>query len=588
MAFLPQSRLSLSLSRSRSLARADSSTSICFRCAARLAQTPSLPRKSSNGGSSSSSSSSNSGGGTRRHFSAARSSRQAAAPLRLQEVDARYFWANDLWTSRADTTRADTTRPSQTKRPVSAGVADCQQRRGWAKDAAVATTSAAAAVTSSPDATWTGPATTAPQGRPAAATAGAASQDSPRPRARRKAASADSSAGGVLPDLPLDASAQLSALASAAPAMSLRRRLATYLALTKPRLAFLVVLTTTASYSLYPVPSLLSAAATHTPSLSSLTLLFLTTGTFGTIAAANTLNMLFEPAYDAQMSRTRNRPLVRGLVTKRAALLFAAASAVFGTTVLWYGVNPTTAVLGAGNIALYAFCYTPLKRRSVINTWVGAVVGAIPPLMGWCAAGGHYITTSSLSSSSSAAAAAASLGIWDEARALLFSDQAVGGWLLAALLFSWQFPHFNALSHPIRHEYAAAGYRMLVAANPARNTRVALRYSLAMFPICLGLSAANVTDPYFALTSSALNAWLARDAWRFWRSGGGESPAAAKSARGLFWASVWHLPLVLVLAMAQKKGLWDGVWRGLFGAAEDDDDDDDDDGEWEDDDGGDE
>jgi protoheme IX farnesyltransferase len=97
------------------------------------------------------------------------------------------------------------------------------------------------------------------------------------------------------------------------------------------------------------------------------------------------------------------------------------------------------------------------------------------------------------------------------------------------------------------------------------NTRVALRYSLLMFPICIGLSYVNVTDRYFVVTSSAINGWMAYEAFRFWRSGGGETKTAVLRARGLFWASVWHLPLVLVLAMAHKKGLWNGVVRGLRG-----------------------
>jgi protoheme IX farnesyltransferase len=378
-------------------------------------------------------------------------------------------------------------------------------------------------------------------------------------RRRRQAATTTTTGdSGIVPELPQDASSALSTMAASAAPTSLRRRMATYLALTKPRLAFLVVLTTTASYSLYPVPSLLSTAATHTPSLSSLTLLFLTTGTFSTIACANTLNMLFETTHDAKMTRTRNRPLVRGLIGPRAALAFALAAGATGTAILWYGVNPTTAVLGAANAVLYACIYTPLKRFHPINTWIGAIVGGIPPLMGWCAAGGHYITTSSSSSS-----ATTTLSLTDEAKALLFGPAAAGGWLLAALLFAWQFPHFNALSHPIRHDYLAAGYRMLVSLNPRMNTRVALRYSLLMFPICFGLSHVGVTDRWFVLSSSVMNGWMVYEACRFWSSGGGEGKRAVKTARGLFWASVWHLPIVLVLAMAHKKGLWDGVLVGL-------------------------
>jgi protoheme IX farnesyltransferase len=357
--------------------------------------------------------------------------------------------------------------------------------------------------------------------------------------------------------LPLDASSTLSQDAAAAPAKSFRRIFSTYLALTKPRLAFLIVLTTTASYSIYPVPALLSTSVTDAPSLSTLTLLFLTTGTFLAIASANTLNMLFEPQHDAKMSRTRNRPLVRGLVSSRAALIFAAATGAAGTILLWYGVNPTTALLGATNIALYAFAYTSLKRIHPVNTWVGAIVGAIPPLMGWCAAGSQYITSDPRVGGNDDSFLS---GLLAESSELLFTPAATGGWLLAALLFAWQFPHFFALSHAVRHEYAGAGYRMLTSTNIPMAARVSLRYSIAMFPICAALSWTGVTDPSFAILSAGANGWMAKEAWRFWRLNGEKG-----SARALFWASVWQLPIVLVLAMVLKKGLLGRVWSGVFG-----------------------
>ena len=311
----------------------------------------------------------------------------------------------------------------------------------------------------------------------------------------------------------------------------------------------LVVLTAMAPYALYPVPSFLSTTAlAEAPSLSPLTLLFLTTGTTLCSAAANSLNMLYEPATDALMSRTRNRPLVRNLVSQRAALLFAVFCAVAGTGALYLGVNPTVAFLGAANIVLYAGVYTPLKRLSWLNTWVGALVGGIPPLMGWAAAAGESATGD---------------GSWSE---LLFAadGSSLGGWLLATLLFAWQFPHFMALSWPIRDEYRAAGLRMLAWVNPARNARVALRYSLLFVPVCVGLCAVGVTEWSFALTSLPVNAWLAREAYRFWRAHGA---GGANAARGLFWASVWHLPAVMVLALLQKKGMWGRVWRSVTGEA---------------------
>ncbi|KAL1625111.1 Protoheme IX farnesyltransferase, mitochondrial [Neofusicoccum ribis] len=363
------------------------------------------------------------------------------------------------------------------------------------------------------------------------------------PHRRRKRLREEAKQAASDTDIRPDASATLSNSASALPVQSLRRRFLTYLALTKPRLSFLIVLTTTVPYAIYPVPAMLAPAATATPSLSTLTLLFLTTGTALASASANTFNMLFEPAHDAKMSRTKNRPLVRGLISKRGALIFALATGVAGVASLYYGVNPTTAFLGGLNIFVYAGLYTPMKRVSVLNTWMGAVVGGIPPLMGWTAAAGQCATGG---------------GTWQD---LLFGPGSAGGWLLGALLFAWQFPHFNALSWTIRDEYKHAGYRMLAWTNSRMNGRVALRYSVLMFPVCFGLAFVGVTDWGFVATSSAINGWMTYEAARFWWYEG-----AKGTARGLFWASVWHLPIVLVLAMAHKKGLWQRVWRSVTGS----------------------
>lgn len=260
---------------------------------------------------------------------------------------------------------------------------------------------------------------------------------------------------------------------------------------------------------------------------------------------------MLEPKYDALMSRTRNRPLVRGLVSRRAALLFAIGTAAVGLGLLYIGTNPTTTALSGANIILYAFIYTPLKRISVINTWVGAVVGGIPPLMGWVAAAGQTATTGH-----------------DTWRDMLFSEYSIGGWLLGGILFAWQFPHFNALSHSIRDEYKAAGYRMLAWVNPAMNARVSLRYSVLMFPISIGLWWIGVVGNGFLVGSTVANGWLVREAYRFWQHQGAQG-----TARGLFWASIWQLPILLVGGLVTKKGLWDGVWRNLFGQPDEEEDD---------------
>ncbi|KAK7424014.1 Protoheme IX farnesyltransferase, mitochondrial [Neonectria magnoliae] len=367
---------------------------------------------------------------------------------------------------------------------------------------------------------------------------------------RREKAAAAAAASGEKP-LPPDASSLLTSHAAAQPSQSLRRTLSTFLSLSKPRLTMLVVLTAMASYALYPVPEMLAPSTTETPSLSPLTLLFLTTGTTLCSASANAFNMLYEPSTDAKMSRTRNRPLVRKLISTRSAVAFAILAGATGVGALYVGVNPTVSFLGLANIVLYAGAYTPLKAVTSFNTWIGAVVGGIPPLMGWAAAAGETATKD---------------GSWRE---LLFAGDgsSIGGWVMAGLLFAWQFPHFMALSWPIREEYKAAGLRMLAWTNPKRNSRVALRYSIVFIPLCISLCAAGVTEWSFAVTSLPINAWLLRQAVHFWQHDGHNG-----TARGLFWASVWHLPGVMILALVHKKGMWSRAWRSIFGEDE---------GEWE-------
>jgi len=293
---------------------------------------------------------------------------------------------------------------------------------------------------------------------------------------------------------------------------------------------------------MYPVPAMLDPAAVSVPSLSPVTLLFLTTGTFLTSASANALNMLIEPKHDAKMSRTRNRPLVRNLLSKRAAVLFAVLCGTAGTVGLYFGVNPTTAFLAASNIVLYAAIYTPLKRIHPINTWVGALVGAIPPLMGWTAAAGQC---------------ASDTGDWHE---LLFGADSRGGWALAGLLFLWQLPHFAALSWTIRHEYATAGYKMLCSSNPRLDAIFSLVCAAGLQYATTELVLSNVIDPWAFGAMIPANAWITLKAWQFMKHQGAKS-----SARNLFWASVWYLPIVLLLGMIGKKGLSDRIthwWTG--------------------------
>ena len=296
--------------------------------------------------------------------------------------------------------------------------------------------------------------------------------------------------------------------------------------LTKPNLTILVTLSSICSYAISP------------NSLSIAELAFLTIGTALCSGSANAINMGREPDFDRKMSRTSTRPVVTGKVSPKQAFLFASLTGILGTLVLYAGVNTTVALLGLLNIGLYGWIYTSLKRYSIVNTWVGAIVGARPPLMGWAA-------STSLTHP--------------------------GGWCLAALLYAWQFPHFNALSHNVADQYKGAGYVMTAAENPKLNARVALRYSILMLPICVGLSYFEVTDWVFPIDSGVANLWLTVLAYRFWRQqklnhankyipSKQDLLAANIQAKLLFWCSVWQLPAVLVLAMLHKKGQWDRLW----------------------------
>ncbi|XP_051770244.1 protoheme IX farnesyltransferase, mitochondrial [Ctenopharyngodon idella] len=275
-----------------------------------------------------------------------------------------------------------------------------------------------------------------------------------------------------------------------------------YARLSKLKLTALVVTTAAAGYAMAPVP------------FDPVTFLMATVGTGLSSCTANSINQYFEVPFDSNMNRTKNRPLVRGQISPLHAVSFALACGIPGVTLLTLGVNPLTGFLGALNIFLYTCCYTPLKRLSITNTWVGAVVGAIPPVMGWTAA------TGSLD---------------------------LGALLLGGFLFSWQFPHFNALSWNLREDYSRGGYRMMSVTHPGLCKRVALRHSVGL----IGLSALgpvlDVTTWTFPLVSLPINLYISFLAIRFYRHGD------RQNARKLFFCSLWHLPMLLLLALTCKK-----------------------------------
>ncbi|KAI6652162.1 Protoheme IX farnesyltransferase, mitochondrial-like [Oopsacas minuta] len=275
-----------------------------------------------------------------------------------------------------------------------------------------------------------------------------------------------------------------------------------YLSLSKFRLSLLVVSTAVSGFIIAPCP----IAATG--------ILWTATGTALCAASANSLNQLFEISYDSEMKRTSNRVLVRGIISPFHACCFAITSAVLGSSVLFFALNELTALLGLFNIVLYSFVYTPMKRWSIYNTWVGSVVGAVPPLMGWVAATGSI------------------------------NLQAC---VLSAILFAWQFPHISSLSWYTRKDYLNAKYTMMSLVDPEMNAMVGLRYSLLMLPLCYCAPLLGVTTYWFVVDSLIPNALLAWFGWRFYRDRNNDS------ARKLFRITLFHLPLIMMLMIINKS-----------------------------------
>ena len=224
-------------------------------------------------------------------------------------------------------------------------------------------------------------------------------------------------------------------------------RLGPYIELTKPRITWLILMSTGMGYYFgLPAPWF---ANIQWPAL-----LHTLIGTGLLASGTATLNQWYEREADRHMRRTERRPLPSGRITPRAALVYGIALSLAGFFELWWAVNPLSAFIGAFTLASYLFLYTPLKQRSWLSTTVGAVPGAMPPLIGYSAASGSITAE---------------------------------GLVLAAILFLWQFPHFYAIAWMYREDYARAGIRMLPVVEPdGRSTaRQMVLYGLALVPVSL-------------------------------------------------------------------------------------------------------
>ena len=308
------------------------------------------------------------------------------------------------------------------------------------------------------------------------------------------------------PDITELAAPPLVADRSTAPAVgTLKSRVVDFYELTKPRMNFLVVITTMVGYYM-------AGRDKHDWPLMVAALI----GTALTAAGASVLNQYVERDLDKNMPRTRNRPLPGGRIEPLEALAYGVTLGVSGVALLWFRVNPLTAALGAITLLTYLVVYTPLKRVSSLNTVVGAIPGAIPPMMGWTAATG------------------------------VLSVEAIA---LFAILFIWQMPHFLAIAILYKNDYAAGGFKMLPNEddeNLSITSRQIVLYNLAMIPVSIVPSMVGMAgSAYFTAAVLLSVAYLSF----------GISVAASRArldARKLFFASIIYLPLLLAAMMIDR------------------------------------
>ncbi|MCA9290283.1 MAG: heme o synthase, partial [Phycisphaerales bacterium] len=246
-----------------------------------------------------------------------------------------------------------------------------------------------------------------------------------------------------------------------------------YAELTKARLSTLVVVTTAIGFVMGSIGA-----------VDWLRLLWTVVGTGLCAGCASGLNQAIEHRRDACMPRTRHRPVPSGAMSLRHAALASAVMGYVGLTMLGVLVNLGAAALAALTIAVYVLVYTPMKTRSTMNTLIGAVVGAIPPMIGWVGAAGEI---------------------------------GPGAWILATILFIWQLPHFLALAWMYRDDYALGGFRMLPMHDPSGEitSRVAVLTSLLLLPVSLAAVLVGLAGLFYAIAAVLLAGWMALLAWRF-------------------------------------------------------------------------
>ncbi len=309
-----------------------------------------------------------------------------------------------------------------------------------------------------------------------------------------------------MPESPMKAAADSLPAAAALPAPLLveKSRFALLADLFKLRLTFLVLLTTLVGFYVgFPGP------------VNWLLLFHTMLGTALLAGGAAALNQFLEREHDAKMRRTLNRPLPSGRMAPATALWVGGLCGILGLVYLFLAVNQLTSLLGALTLASYLFVYTPLKRVTTLNTIIGAIPGALPPLMGWTAAR---------------------------------NEISGGGWALFAILFFWQLPHFLAIAWMYREDYAKAGFKMLPVVDVLgrRTGSQAVSHTLGLLPVSLSPFVLHLAGAWYLFGALALGLAYLWYAVQFSRA------LTIPSARRLFFVSILYLPLLLGLLVLDK------------------------------------
>ena len=280
---------------------------------------------------------------------------------------------------------------------------------------------------------------------------------------------------------------------------AVRSRASDFVALAKPRLNVLVVASSLAGYVM------------GGGDMSNAMRVVLTVvGTALVAGGASAFNQVMEREPDGLMRRTRLRPVPDGRLQPAEALLFATVLSVAGLLLLAAGVNASSAGVALVTLLTYALIYTPLKRRSSFATVVGAIPGALPPVIGWAAARGGL---------------------------------SEGGWVLFAIVFLWQMPHFLAIAWIYREDYARAGFPLLPVIEPdgKSTARQAVFYCAALLPVSLAPTLVGMASTAYFVGALVLGVMFMAVTLKFART------RALPDARRLFFSSIIYLPLLWVL-----------------------------------------